>query len=114
MSGRPEEYVRNEAYVYPQLESPSEMTPLVSGSSDSKNHKNMSEEYVRTEQYAHPQVVSPSEMTPLVSGSSDFRNRVKTASVSSWEKVGSGDDEFDNEVRRLQVFTMRKTSPTVW
>lgn len=70
----------------------------------------MAEEYINNESYA-PQTDSPSEMTPLVSGSGDFRNqktgdcrnRVTTASVSSWEKLSSedeqGDDERDNEVR---------------
>ena len=62
----------------------------------------MAEEYVINESYSYPQIVSPSEMTPLVSGSGDSRNRItSSASVSSWEKVGSGDDECDNEVRYL-------------
>ena len=61
----------------------------------------MAEEYVINESYdAYPEIVSPSEMTPLVSGSGNSRNRfTSTASVSSWEKVGSGDDECDNEAR---------------
>ena len=65
----------------------------------------MAEEYVLNESYAYPEIVSPSEMTPLVAGSSiygssDFsRNRTTTASVMSWEQVGSVDDECDIEVR---------------
>ena len=62
----------------------------------------MAEQYVFNDSYSYNPIVSPSEMTPLVSGSGEYRDRLiseSTASVLSWEKVGSGDDECDNEVR---------------
>ena len=62
----------------------------------------MAEQYVFNESYSYNPLVSPSELTPLVAGSGEYRDRFSSesnASVLSWEKVESGDDECDNEVR---------------